>query len=169
MPAYLLLLYSRVHPAMDAVETTIARFLIVLVVVEYFADQQQWDYHAAKHSYQKTAKVPQGWTRAQMDRGFNTTGLWKYSRHPNFAAEQTIWVTLYLWGAYRTGAWLNWTIGGVAGYLGVFAGSTPITERISRGKYPEYAVYQQKVGVFLPLGLGWSEEADGGKKEKKQK
>ena len=64
-----------------------ARALIGLVVVEWFADGQQWNYHQAKHSYQKTAKVPAGWTRAQMERGFNTTGLWKYSRHPNFAAR----------------------------------------------------------------------------------
>ena len=143
---------------MTTVDAIFARSFLVLIVIEWFADQQQWNYHAAKDSYRSTAKVPSGWTRAQMDRGFNTTGLWKYSRHPNFAAEQAIWVTLYAWGAYRTGTWLNWTIGGVAAYLGVFAGSTPITERISSGKYPEYAEYQRKVGRFLPLGFGWSDD-----------
>jgi steroid 5-alpha reductase family enzyme len=135
-----------------------ARILIFLIAIEYFADQQQWDYHAAKSAYQKTAKVPPGWTRAQMDRGFNTTGLWKYSRHPNFAAEQLIWVTLYAWGCFRTETYLNWTAVGVIGYLGVFQGSTPITEAISAGKYPEYRLYQERVGKFLPLSLGWDEE-----------
>ncbi len=157
-PTYLLLLASRLDPTLSLLETSLARFLILLVVIEYFADQQQWNYHAAKNSYTSTAKVPSGWTRAQMDRGFNTTGLWRFSRHPNFAAEQAIWVTLYLWGAWRTGTWMNWTAVGMVAYLGVFAGSTPITERISAGKYPEYELYQKKVGKFLPLGLGWDEE-----------
>jgi steroid 5-alpha reductase family enzyme len=144
----------------------------LLIVLEYFADQQQWNYHAAKNTYLTTAKVPPGWTRAQMDRGFNTTGLWKYSRHPNFAAEQTIWVTLYAWGAYATGCWWNWTVVGVVAYLGVFQGSTPITERISASKYADYKIYQKQVGKFLPLGFGWNEGAavqrESGKGKKKQ-
>jgi steroid 5-alpha reductase family enzyme len=143
---------------MTTIDAVFARSLLILVVIEWFADQQQWNYHAAKNAYRDTAKVPPGWTRAQMDRGFNTTGLWKYSRHPNFAAEQAIWVTLYAWGAWRTGVPLNWTLGGVVAYLGVFAGSTPITEAISKGKYPEYERYQQEVGKFLPLSFGFREE-----------
>lgn len=146
---------------MTTIDALFARFLLILVVIEWFADGQQWNYHAAKNQYRDTAKVPSGWTRAQMDRGFNTTGLWKFSRHPNFAAEQMIWVTLYAWGAWRTGTYVNWTVGGTIAYLGVFAGSTPITEAISKGKYPEYAEYQRTVGKFLPLGLGWNEEASG--------
>ena len=96
-----------------------------------------------------------------MDRGFNTTGLWRYSRHPNFAAEQAIWVILYLWGAVGAGGvWWNWTVVGAIAYLGVFAGSTPITEWISQGKYPEYKIYKERVGRFLPnlLGKGWDEK-----------
>ena len=93
-----------------------------------------------------------------MDRGFNTSGLWRFSRHPNFAAEQTIWVILYIWGCYRSGTYLNWTVCGMVSYLLVFQGSTPITEFISEGKYPEYKFYQQRVGRFLPnLGKGWDE------------
>ena len=44
-------------------------------------------------------------------------------------------------------------------YLLVFQGSTPITEWISGGKYPEYKSYKQRVGRFLPkLGSGWNEK-----------
>lgn len=141
-------------------DIVIARALIGLVVIEYFADGQQWNYHKAKHEYQKTAKVPAGWTRAQMDRGFNTTGLWKYSRHPNFAAEQTIWVLLYQWSCLEAGTFWNWTVFGAFSYLGVFAGSTPLTEGISAGKYPEYKLYRERVGKFVPslFGKGWNEE-----------
>ena len=41
----------------------------------------------------------------------------------------------------------------------VFQGSTPITEWISGGKYPEYELYKKRVGRFLPkLGGGWNEK-----------
>jgi steroid 5-alpha reductase family enzyme len=119
-----------------------------------------WSYQQAKKQYRETAKVPAGYTRAEMDRGFITRGLWKFSRHPNFAAEQSIWVILYLWGCVQTGTWFNWTAIGAISYLGVFAGSTPLTEDISAGKYLEYRVYQERVGRFLPkvFGKGWDEK-----------
>ena len=141
-------------------DISIARALISLIVFEFVADQQQWNYHQAKADYQKTAKVPDGYTRAQLDRGFNTTGLFKFSRHPNFAAEQTIWFLVYIWGAISTGAWLNWTLAGTLTYLSVFWGSTPLTEYVSAGKYPGYKEYQKRVGMFLPslIGKGWNEE-----------
>ena len=54
---------------------------------------------------------------------------------------------------------LNWTVIGAIAYLGVFAGSTPLTERISKSKYPEYGLYQKRVGKFVPklFGKGWDE------------
>lgn len=167
-PAYLLLLTSRIDPGVTVVDTTISRFLIFLVAIEFIADQQQWNYHQAKGAYQRTAKPQPGYSRAQLDRGFNTSGLWKFSRHPNFAAEQTIWVTLYAWAAYSTGSWWNWTAAGALAYLSVFAGSTPLTEYISAGKYPEYKVYQQKVGRFLPSVFGsyWREDGESSLKSK---
>ncbi|CAK3884022.1 related to DUF1295 domain [Lecanosticta acicola] len=160
LPAYVLLLTSRIQPEMATVDLIFSRSLIALVVFEYFADGQMWNYQQAKKEYQKTAKVPDGWTRAQMDRGFVTTGLWKYSRHPNFAAEQAIWVLLYLWSCVDTNQYWNWTFVGVLGYVGVFSGSTPLTEWISGSKYPEYRMYQARVGMFLPslLGSYWDEE-----------
>lgn len=145
---------------MTSLDMTIARLLLALVILTYFADQQQWNYQNAKKEYQRTAKVPAGWTRAQMDRGFVTTGLWKYSRHPNFAAEQSLWVILYQWSCFQSDTMYNWTCCGAIAYLLVFQGSTPLTERISSGKYPEYSLYQKRVGKFLPKlgGNGWDEK-----------
>ncbi|EMD00691.1 hypothetical protein BAUCODRAFT_61027 [Baudoinia panamericana UAMH 10762] len=158
-PTYILLLTSRLSPALTPVDMAFTGMLLSLVGMTWLADQQQWDYHAAKHSYQETARVPSGWTRAQMERGFNTTGLWRYSRHPNFASEQSIWLTLYAWGCYSSGTLYNWTGFGVLSYLLIFAGSTPITEGTSSGKYPQYKVYQERVGRFIPklFGKGWDE------------
>jgi hypothetical protein len=43
-----------------------------------------------------------------------------------------------------------------------------LTEYISAGKYPEYKVYQQKVGKFLPsiTGSYWNEDAQSSIKSK---
>ena len=56
-PGYVMLLTSRIHPQMTYVDAIFSRSLMALVVFEYFADQQQWNYHQAKHSYQANAKV----------------------------------------------------------------------------------------------------------------
>ena len=107
-------------------------------------------YHSAKKEYQETAKAPKGYSQETLDRGFNTTGLWAYSRHPNFAAEQSVWVLLYTWSCWVTKTYYNWSIIGPVLYLILFQASTWFTELISAKKYPEYKEYQKRVGMFLP-------------------
>jgi len=119
-------------------------------MVTFVADQQQWNYQEAKKSYQKTAKLPPPYQQADLDRGFLTTGLWAYSRHPNFAAEQTIWVILYQWTCFLTGSLYNWTAIGAVSYLILFQASTRFTEQVSAGKYPDYKIYQKRVAKFVP-------------------
>ncbi len=107
-------------------------------------------FHLAKKEYQETAKVPQGYHQETLDRGFNTTGLWAYSRHPNFTAEQSVWVLLYGWSCWVTKTYYNWSVIGAVAYLILFQASTWFTELISAKKYPEYKEYQKRVGKFLP-------------------
>ena len=35
-------------------------------------------------------------------------------------------------------------------YCAIFQGSTPLTEAITSGKYPDYKAYQQRVSMFVP-------------------
>ncbi|TLD37049.1 DUF1295-domain-containing protein [Venturia nashicola] len=153
-PAYILMLTSRLPGGdkMDMFDIILSRVLMALILVEVFADQQQWNYQQAKAAYLKTAKVPQGsqYTQEDLDRGFVVSGLWSWSRHPNFAAEQAIWLALYQWGCTSSSTFLNWTFVGAFSYLMIFQGSTPLGEEISAGKYPEYKDYQRLVGRFLP-------------------
>jgi len=44
--------------------------------------------------------------------GFPTQGLFAISRHPNYLAEQLLWVVAYLFSVSSTGIWLNPTITG---------------------------------------------------------
>jgi steroid 5-alpha reductase family enzyme len=88
-----------------------------------------------------------------VDRGFNTSGLFAYSRHPNFAAEQTIWFVLYNWSCYATTSSYSWTGIGAVLLIMLFQGSTFLTEDITAKKYPEYEEYQRQVGMFFPTSL----------------
>ncbi len=156
-PTYILLLTERLTIYDGSVKSWhvgdmfAASVILALIATSFVADQQQWDFHHAKGEYQKTARVPHGWHRAELERGFLTRGLFAYSRHPNFAAEQGVWVTLYLWSCLATKTPYNWTGVGAAAYLFLFQASTWLTELLSAGKYPEYKEYRKQVGKFLPL------------------
>lgn len=154
-PTYILLLCSRITGnELSTYDSFFSKAVFVLVLVEFFADQQQWNYHQAKIRYRETAKVPKeyNYTREQLDRGFNTSGLWAWSRHPNFAAEQAIWIAFYQWCCCESWTFMNWCFTGAICYLFLFQASTWLTELLSAKKYPEYKVYQERVGKFLPTG-----------------
>ncbi|KAF2802961.1 DUF1295-domain-containing protein [Mytilinidion resinicola] len=156
-PTYIILLTSRVIGSeMGTVDNVFSRLMFFLVLVEFFADQQQWNFQQAKKKYQNTAKPASNYTREALDRGFVTSGLWAYSRHPNFAAEQAFWVALYQWGCFQTEVFANWTFVGAIGYLVLFQASTWFTERITAKKYSDYKIYQKSVGKFLP---GWNSKS----------
>lgn len=155
-PTYTFLLLTQTPTAQEFTlpDLAFSRLAFCLIIIEYFADQQQWDFHRAKHAYQKTARVPDDhkdqFAPEDLERGFVVSGLWSWCRHPNFVAEQAIWLTLYLWSCYRSESYIQWTGFGVLGYLLIFQGSTRLTEAISAGKYPEYRDYQARVGRFVP-------------------
>ena len=112
------------------------------------------DYQNAKKQYQKTAKVPLKYAREDLDRGFVASGLWNYSRHPNFLAEQAIWAVLYAWSCFITRTSYHWAGTGSLSLILLFASSTWLTELISAKKYPEYKDYQKQVPMFLPRLFG---------------
>lgn len=168
-PSYVLLLTEHLPgpdpDPFDMVDSVFSGALVSLVIFEWFADQQQWTYQTAKAHYKKTAKLTQGYSADDLDRGFVTDGLWSWSRHPNFAAEQAVWIAFYQWSCVTTNTFFNWTGAGAAGYLALFAASTWFTEMITAEKYPDYREYQARVGKFLPRmsteAVGWDEDNRG--------
>jgi steroid 5-alpha reductase family enzyme len=152
-PAYTILLANQIEKDITVADLVYFSIEVGLVVSEWFSDGQQWDFQTAKYKYLGDAKLPEGHNQADLDRGFIASGMWAYSRHPNFAAEQIIWLTLYHWGCYATQVPYGWTFGGAAFLVMLFQGSTWLTELITAGKYPEYAQYQKKVGMFIPSSL----------------
>lgn len=123
----------------------LAIVFIGLVVMEYIADQQQYDFQTEKYR-----RINAGEALGEYGDGFIQTGLWSKMRHPNYFAEQTIWVVFYLFSVVATGEWINWTIAGAVLLIILFKGSSDFSEEISAKKYPKYSEYQKKVGRFLP-------------------
>lgn len=81
----------------------IAALLVLNLTIQFIADQQQWDYQNYKRGRDsKERKLPDSVVKTldqdpEVKRGFVTRGLWAYSRHPNFACEQTTWFVLEWW------------------------------------------------------------------------
>lgn len=123
----------------------LAVVFIVLLVLEFIADQQQYDFQKEKYR-----RLREGVPSGEYADGFVSKGLWAWVRHPNYACEQGIWVVFYLFSVVATGEWLNWTIAGCVLLILLFKGSSDFSEEISATKYPKYKEYQARVGRFLP-------------------
>jgi steroid 5-alpha reductase family enzyme len=145
LPAYI----AWQHPApFTGWDAAFAVLFVGFLVGEFIADQQQWDFHRAKRA-----------AGGRLDPGFVTSGLFRYSRHPNFFFEQAQWWVFYAIGATAAvasglGFWggaLNATILGAALLSVLFVGSTIFTESISASKYPAYADYRRTTSMLVPL------------------
>ncbi|KAL0078025.1 hypothetical protein J3Q64DRAFT_1646384 [Phycomyces blakesleeanus] len=107
-----------------------------LLLFEVIADDQQFLFQTRKHAvldYVDKSKLS-----GDYKRGFlSESGLWKYSRHPNFFAEMSMWWTIYLFSVATirqagltevVGSYLNWTVVGAFTLTLLFQGSTFLTE-----------------------------------------
>lgn len=124
-------------------DVLVALLFVGLLVGETVADEQQWRFHQAKAARTRA--------RETVDPRFLTTGLFRFSRHPNFFFEQAQWWAFYLFAVTATGTWLHPTIAGAVLLTALFTGSTWMTEKISRERYPEYAEYQKTTSAIVPL------------------
>jgi steroid 5-alpha reductase family enzyme len=123
-------------------ELALAALFLALLIGEFVADQQQWDFQK-----QKATAIAAGEDPAER---FVTTGLWRFSRHPNFFFEQAQWWVFYAIGAVALGSALHWTLVGPVLLTALFIGSTVFTESITRERYPEYVEYQRSTSMLIP-------------------
>ena len=127
---------------------------LAFLVGETVADQEQWNFQTWKK-----AEVAAGRTPSPR---FVQTGLFRFSRHPNFFFEQAQWWVVFLFGAIAAGSLLQWTVIGALLLTGLFVGSTIFTESITLSRYPEYADYQRSTSAVVP----WFRRAGRGNAER---
>jgi steroid 5-alpha reductase family enzyme len=87
---------------------------------------------------------------------FITTGLWKYSRHPNYFGEMLVWWGLFVYAVpFLEGAAFAVVIGPVfITLLLLFVSGIPLLERSADAKYgddPAYREYKRRTSILVPL------------------
>ncbi|KAF9576482.1 hypothetical protein EC968_007960 [Mortierella alpina] len=138
----------------DAVATAMC---LAGLALETTADQQQWRFQEAKKAAISKKEVLTG----DFKRGFLSQGLFRYSRHPNFFGELTVWWSIYLFSvasgypAYEN-AWFNPSIVGVVCLTVLFQVSTWLTEYMTTKKYPSYKLYKKTTSRLTPMPAGES-------------
>ena len=114
--------------------------LVALVVglaaaaIEYVADEQM-----------------RRFARSKQPGEIMTTGLWRYSRHPNYFGEILFWVSLWLF-ALASGLGWWWTAVGPVAMVAMFLGaSIPMLDTRSRARRPAFDDYANRTSALLPL------------------
>jgi steroid 5-alpha reductase family enzyme len=76
-------------------------------------------------------------------------GLWRYSRHPNYFGEVTMWWGIYTLALSVPGGWMS-IIGPLTiTYIILFVSGVPMTERFMEGN-PVFTDYKRRTSVFIP-------------------
>ena len=107
LPTYLASVFQP-HTPLVTSDYVLSAIALTILALEFTSDNQQFAFHAYKHAYLAKEKgdanvkaydpkeqwpgARLNWTAGDAKRGFVTRGLWRYSRHPNFACEQSFWV-----------------------------------------------------------------------------
>lgn len=77
------------------------------------------------------------------------SGLWRFSRHPNYFGEVIMWWGIFVIALSGDGGWMS-----VVGPLSItlmilFVSGIPMTERMMASK-PGFAEYKKRTSVFIP-------------------
>jgi steroid 5-alpha reductase family enzyme len=133
---------------LGTLDIIIAVFVLAFILFEMIADIQHWNFQSAKWKKIKAGEPLEG----DHKKGFLDKGLWSLSRHPNYFAEQAIWICFFFFSVAASGQWFNWSITGCLLLIVLFLGSSNFSEDISSSKYPGYLLYKKRVPRFIPIG-----------------
>ncbi|KAI8880436.1 DUF1295-domain-containing protein [Backusella circina FSU 941] len=134
-PIYLASSISPRNLSLNTIDWTAIVLHLSLLFFEVVADEQQYVFQTQKYAlldYLKPSEL-----KGDYKLGFLWhSGLFQYSRHPNFFAEISMWWVIYLFsvasvhqtGLSITSSLLNWTLMGPIVLTNLFQGSTWLTE-----------------------------------------
>jgi steroid 5-alpha reductase family enzyme len=141
LPAYLAF-EDRGKHAYGVLDLILAVVFLLCTIGETVADEQQWRFQEEKHAAVANGLTPES--------NYLVTGLFRYSRHPNYFFELAQWWLFFFMGVAATNSPWQWTGVGVVLLTLLFVGSTRFTEAITLNKYPDYAQYQKRTSAVLP-------------------
>lgn len=114
-----------------------ALFTIMAILIEWIADEQL-------HRFR----------RMNLENSFIRTGIWSYSRHPNYLGEICFWIGLFLFviSSNSLSSFTGyWTVIGLVSMIILFKFiSIPLMERRNLGRKTGYAGYMDQVPALLP-------------------
>jgi len=80
------------------------------------------------------------------------TGLWRYSRHPNYVGEILIWWSLFFFGVAADPAWAKWAVLAPAAMTAMFLFvSIPLLEKRSLDRRAGYQRVIEETSMLIPL------------------
>lgn len=128
-------------------------FVLTFIAIETISDNQQYAFQTEKYR-QINAGIQR---KGDFADGFCQSGLYAVVRKPNYAAEQSIWISYYIFSIAATidRTLLNWSAIGCFLLVLLFQGSGRFTEKLTLAKYPvKYQSYQKKVPLYVPKLFG---------------
>ncbi|TMW63802.1 hypothetical protein Poli38472_002743 [Pythium oligandrum] len=143
-PAYVAYVFR--STPLNQVDYLATGLFLAALTLETVADQQQWVFYQTKHALLAKKATLTGDYKV----GFNRSGMFAYSRHPNYVGELSVWCAFYVFSVACTSVTWNPSIIGAVLLILLIHSSTDFTESITLGKYPEYKTYQQQVSRLVP-------------------
>lgn len=134
--------YQHRDASFNALDVIVMLAFLGCTFAETVADQQQWNFQVRKSAQIAAGQEPKP--------RFVQTGLFRYSRHPNYFFEIAQWWLVFFFGCVAAHSLIEWTVLGPFLLTLLFIGSTRFTEKISLSHYPEYALYQRTTSPVVP-------------------
>jgi steroid 5-alpha reductase family enzyme len=134
--------YQHRSTGFGPIDLLLTLLFLLFTIGETVADQQQWNFHQGKIAEVHAGRMP--------NPRFLQSGLFRFSRHPNYFFELAQWWVVFLFGAVAARSVLEWTVIGPFLLTLLFVGSTRFTEKISLSRYPEYELFQRSTSAVVP-------------------
>jgi steroid 5-alpha reductase family enzyme len=112
------------------------------ILIEMIADWQLWRFN-----------------RDESKCDFQNTGLWKYSRHPNYFGEVMFWVGLFLFSTGMNEAYWWILPGPVLMILMFYFISIPMIDRRMLRRRTGYRDYYKRTSAMIPLPPGKADDS----------
>jgi steroid 5-alpha reductase family enzyme len=78
-----------------------------------------------------------------------TSGLWAFTRHPNYFGEATMWWGIFLIALSSSKGWIAVISPLTITFLLVFVSGVPLLEKKYKGR-PDWEEYKKRTSVFIP-------------------